>query len=244
MQPIDSERYALIHSIESLGTVDGPGLRFVLFFQGCALHCKYCHNRDTWNMFSGTTMSIDDIVSKVLRYKSFLVPSGGGLTASGGEPLLQVKFLKNLFAKLKSKGISTALDTSGMFDITDDIKKVLEYTDLVLLDVKHIDPEKCKELVGFSNEKELKFARYLSDNNIPVWIRQVLVPGITDAKEDLLKLRDFIHGLNNVQKVEVLPYHDLGRYKWDAAGAKYPLDGVKPASLDDVKRAKEILEIE
>ena len=244
MQQIDSENYALIHSIESLGTVDGPGLRFVLFFQGCALRCKYCHNRDTWDVFAGTTMSVDDIVSRVMRYKSFLVPSGGGVTASGGEPLLQAKFLANLFAKLKSKGISTALDTSGMFDINDDIKKVLEYTDLVLLDIKHIDPDKCKDLVGFTNKKELAFAKYLSDNNIPVWIRQVLVPGITNAEEDLFKLKDFIGTLNNVKKIEVLPYHDLGKYKWDAAGAKYQLEGVSPASIDDVKKAKEILGLE
>ena len=239
MQPIDSENYALIHSIESLGTVDGPGLRFVLFFQGCALRCKYCHNRDTWNMYSGNTMSVDDIVSKVMRYKSFLMPSGGGFTASGGEPLLQVKFLKNLFAALKRRGISTALDTSGMFDINDDIKKVLELTDLVLLDIKHIDSVKCKELVGFSNEKELKFAKYLSDNNIPIWIRQVLVPGITDNEKDLLKLKEFLSTLKTVQKVEVLPYHDLGKYKWEATGAEYPLEGTPPASRDDVRRAKD-----
>lgn len=244
MQPIDTENFARIHSIESLGTVDGPGLRFVLFFQGCLLHCKYCHNRDTWDMFSGATMNVDEIVSKVMRYRNFLVPSGGGVTASGGEPLIQVKFLINLFTKLKENGIHTALDTSGMFDITDDIKKVLELTDLVLLDIKHIDPVKCKELVGFSNDKELAFARYLSDKNIPVWIRQVLVPGYTDSEEDLIKLRDFIKSLDNVQKVEILPYHDLGKYKWEAQGAKYQLEGIKPASLDDVKKAKKILEIE
>lgn len=244
MQAIDAENFARIHSIESLGTVDGPGLRFVLFFQGCPLHCMYCHNRDTWDMFSGATMNVDEIVSKVLRYRNFLVPSGGGLTASGGEPLLQVKFLINLFTKLKENGIHTALDTSGMFDLTNDIKKVLTLTDLVLLDIKHINPIKCKELVGFSNEKEVAFARYLSDNGIPVWIRQVLVPGYTDSEEDLIKLRNFIASLNNVQKVEVLPYHDLGKYKWEAAGAKYTLENVPPASADDVKKAKEILGIE
>ena len=131
-----------------------------------------------------------------------------------------------------------------MFDITSDVKKVLELTDLVLLDIKHIDPIKCKELVGFSNEKELAFAKYLSDNNIPIWIRQVLVPGITDNKEDLIKLKNFITSLKTVQKVEILPYHDLGKYKWEALGAKYGLENVKPATEEDVKIAKEILEIE
>lgn len=243
MENFDKTQYARIHSIESLGTVDGPGLRFVLFFQGCALRCKYCHNRDTWEPNAGTIVSVDEIISKVKRYKNFLLPSGGGVTATGGEPLLQVKFLITLFSKLKEEGISTALDTSGMFELTPDVKKVLEYTDLVLLDIKHIHPEKCKELVGFSNEKELAFAHYLSEQNIPLWIRQVLIPGITDGEEDLIALKNFLHTLTNVKKVELLPYHSLGKYKWESLGLAYDLKDVPDATSDDVARAKKILEL-
>lgn len=243
METFDKTQYAKIHSIESLGTVDGPGLRFVLFFQGCALHCKYCHNRDTWEQEAGTLTSVDEIIAKVKRYKNFLLPSGGGVTATGGEPLLQVKFLITLFSRLKEEGIPTALDTSGMFELTSDIKKVLEFTDLVLLDIKHIHPEKCKDLVGFSNEKELAFARYLSEQNIPIWIRQVIIPGITDDEQDLLSLKDFLHSLKTVKKVELLPYHSLGKYKWESLGLTYPLKDVPSATDSDIERAKKILQI-
>ncbi len=242
-QKFYSTKYAHLHSIESLGTVDGPGLRFVLFFQGCPLRCKYCHNRDTWDPNGGTIVNVDEIVDKVKRYKNFLLPSHGGVTASGGEPLLQVKFLILLFTRLHEIGIHTALDTSGMFALTEDIKKILSLTDLVLLDIKHIDPAKCKKLVGFSNEKELEFARYLSDNGIPIWIRQVLVPGITDDKNDLIKLKEFIATLNSVEKVEILPYHSLGKYKWENLGLNYELSGVPDATSEDVEKAKKILGI-
>ena len=178
------------------------GIRFVILMQGCALKCKYCHNRDTWNRNEGTLITIDEIISKIEKYKEYILPSGGGVTVTGGEPLLQVKFLINLFKELKKRNIPTAIDTSGMFDISDDIKEVLKYTDLVLLDIKHIDSNKSKELVGFSNEKELKFAKYLSDNNIPIWIRQVLVPGYTDDEKDLMKLKKFISSLNTVKKYQ------------------------------------------
>ncbi len=237
---IDLKYYAKVHSIESFGTVDGPGIRFVLFLQGCHLQCKYCHNRDTWNMNGGEYKSLDDIFEKIMKYKNYIYPNGG-VTVTGGEPLLQVKFLIELFEKLKKKNIHTCIDTSGMVALTDDIKKLLSLTDLVLLDIKHIDSEKCKNLVGFNNEKELAFARYLSANNIHMWIRQVLVPGYTDDEQDLLKLKDFIGNLNTVDKVEILPYHDMGRYKWEKLGLKYELDGVRVANDDDVKRAKKIL---
>ena len=237
---IDLKYYAKVHSIESFGTVDGPGIRFVLFLQGCHLQCKYCHNRDTWNMNGGEYKSLDDIFEKIMKYKNYIYPNGG-VTVTGGEPLLQVKFLIELFEKLKKENIHTCIDTSGMVALTDDIKKLLSLTDLVLLDIKHIDSEKCKNLVGFNNERELAFARYLSDNNIHMWIRQVLVPGYTDDEQDLLKLKDFISSLNTVDKVEILPYHDMGRYKWEKLGLKYELDGVRVANDDDVKRAKKIL---
>ena len=239
---VDLKYYAKVHSIESFGTVDGPGIRFVLFLQGCHLQCKYCHNRDTWNMNGGEYKSLDDIFEKIMKYKNYIYPNGG-VTVTGGEPLLQVKFLIELFEKLKKENIHTCIDTSGMVALTDDIKKLLSLTDLVLLDIKHIDSEKFKNLVGFNNEKELAFARYLSDNNIHMWIRQVLVPGYTDDEQDLLKLKDFISSLNTVDKVEILPYHDMGRYKWEKLGLKYELDGVRIANDKDVKKAKKILGI-
>ena len=219
------------------------GIRFVIFMQGCALKCKYCHNRDTWNRNEGTLITIDEIISKIEKYKEYILPSGGGVTVTGGEPLLQVKFLINLFKELKKRNIPTAIDTSGMFDISDDIKEVLKYTDLVLLDIKHIDSNKSKELVGFSNEKELKFAKYLSDNNIPVWIRQVIIPGITDNENDLIKLKEFISSLKNVKKIELMPYHEMGKYKWDKLGQKYELEGVSQATNEDIARVKNILDI-
>lgn len=232
-----------IHSIETFGTVDGPGIRFVIFTQGCALKCKYCHNRDTWDTTIGEHISVSDLVQRIMKYEEYMRLSNGGVTVTGGEPLLQPKFLIALFTELKKLGIHTALDTSGMFPLTDEIKKVLSLTDLVLLDIKHIDDDKCKDLVGFSNKLELEFAKYLSDNNIPIWIRQVIIPGITDDDQDLIKLRDFIKSLKTVQKVELHPYHSLGIYKWEKLGFEYPLKDVRPANDDDIKRAKQILEI-
>lgn len=242
MEKKDLKYFAKVHSIDSFGTVDGPGIRFVLFLQGCNLQCKYCHNRDTWDMNGGTYKSLDEIYEKIIKYKNYIYPNGG-VTVTGGEPLLQVSFLINLFKKLKDHNIHTCIDTSGMVAITNDIKNLLNMTDLVLLDIKHIDNEKCKSLVGVGNSLELNFARYLSDNNISMWIRQVLVPGFTDDKNDLLKLKSFIDSLKTVERVELLPYHDLGAHKWSALGINYELKNVKPASDKDIQRAKEILGI-
>ena len=239
----DLSYYAKVHSIESFGTVDGPGIRFVLFFQGCNLQCKYCHNRDTWDINGGEYKSLDEIVEKIKKYKNYIIPSGGGITVTGGEPLLQVKFLIELFKKVKQEGITTCIDTSGMINITTDIKELLQYTDLVLLDIKHIDDEKCKQLVGASNRKEIEFAKYLSENNIKMWIRQVIVPGYTDDEKDLIKLKEFLKTLKTVEKVQLLPYHDMGKFKWEKLGQKYELENVRQANDDDIKRAKEILEI-
>lgn len=239
----DLRYYAKVHSIESFGTVDGPGIRFVLFLQGCHLQCKYCHNRDTWDINGGEYKSVDEIVEKINRYKNYIIPSGGGITVTGGEPLIQASFVLELFKKLKENGIHTCVDTSGMFALTDGIKEVLKYTDLVLLDIKHIDDEKCKELVGVSNKKELEFARYLSDNNIKMWIRQVLVPGYTDDGQDLLKLKNFLSTLKTVEKIQILPYHNLGKYKWEKLGLEYPLEGVREANQEDIDIAKKILGI-
>ncbi len=167
----------------------------------------------------------------------------GGVTVTGGEPLLQAKFLIELFTKLKQEKIHTCLDTSGMVILTEEIRKLLSLTDLVLLDVKHINDKKCKDLVGFSNQLELKFANYLSQQNIPIWIRQVLIPGITDDEQDLLVLKDFIQSLTTVQKVELLPYHAMGCYKWKQLGLEYPLNDIKEATVEDIKKAKKVLGI-
>lgn len=218
------------------------GIRFVLFLQGCHLQCKYCHNRDTWDLNNGIYKSLDEIYEKILKYKNYICPNGG-VTVTGGEPLLQIHFLIELFKKLKHDNIHTCIDTSGMISLTDDVKEVLNLTDLVLLDIKHIDNDKCKDLVGIGNKLELDFARYLSNNNIPVWIRQVLVPGYTDNEQDLIKLKNFISTLNNVEKIELLPYHDMGKYKWKKLNLEYPLENVPPASDEDIKRAKKILGI-
>lgn len=242
MEDLDLKYYAKIHSIESFGTVDGPGIRFVLFLQGCHLKCKYCHNRDTWDINSGEYKSLDDIFQKIMNYKNYIHPNGG-VTITGGEPLLQVKFLIELFKKLKQENIHTCIDTSGMVTLTDDIKTLLSLTDLVLLDIKHINTNKCKELVGFNNEKELNFAKYLSNNNIHMWIRQVLVPGYTDDQNDLLKLKNFISTLKTVDKVEILPYHDMGKYKWKQLGLNYELENTKSATKEDILRAKKLLGI-
>ncbi len=242
MENKDLRYYAKIHSIESFGTVDGPGIRFVLFLQGCHLECKYCHNRDTWDINGGEYKSLDDIFDKIMRYKNYIYPNGG-VTVTGGEPLLQVKFLIELFTKLKEQKIHTCIDTSGMVTLTEDIKKLLSLTDLVLLDIKHIDDEKCKSLVGKSNVLELNFAKYLSENNISMWIRQVLIPNYTDDEKDLLKLKDFINSLKTVQKVELLPYHDMGKYKWKKLGMSYALEDVRHCTEEDIKKAKKILGI-
>ena len=175
-----------------------------------------------------------------MRYKNYIKPNGG-VTITGGEPLLQVKFLIELFSKLREQKIHTCINTSDMVCLTDDIKKLLSLTDLVLLDIKHIDDEKCKDLVGFSNKLELEFAKYLSDNGIPMWIRQVLVPGYTDDEEDLLKLKEFLSTLKTVEKIELLPYHDLGKFKWENLGLKYPLTDTHTATPEEVEKVKKIL---
>ena len=239
----NKEIKARIHSFESFGAVDGPGIRFVVFFQGCGLRCKYCHNRDTWSTNAGMEYGVDDLIAKISRYKNYFTVSGGGVTLSGGEPLLQQDFLLELLPKLKKAKIHIAIDTSGSFPLTDKIKKIIDLADLFLLDIKCINDDICKDLVGISNKLELEFARYLSSINKDVWIRQVLVPGITDHEEDLLKLKEFLSTLTNVKKVEILAYHDLGRFKWENLGCNYELEDVPNATTEDVTRAKRILDI-
>ena len=194
-------------------------------------------------MNSGVTYTADELISNILRYKSYFDNSGGGVTVSGGEPLLQVQFVTELFKKLKELNIHTALDTSGNFPISKEIKELLNYTDLVLLDIKHINNEKCINLTGVPNTKTLEFAKYLSNNSKDIWIRQVLVPGYTDDKFDLQALKKFIETLSSVKKIEILPYHDLGKFKWKELGQVYALDKVSPPSKEEIDNAKRILGI-
>lgn len=230
-----------VHSFESFSTLDGPGIRYVIFLQGCPLRCKYCHNRDTRDINLGEVYTVDGIVEKVLRYKEYMGDKGG-VTVSGGEPLMQIDFVIELFKELKKYGIHTTLDTSGYINVSK-LKNLLEYTDLVLLDLKQMDNNVHKDLIGVSNEKILKFAKHLSDNNIPMWIRHVLVPGITDDEIHLNKLKEFIQTLKTVEKVEILKYHTMGKEKWDRIGEKYPLEGVPEATEQDKQKAEKILGI-
>ncbi len=235
-----------IHSVFSGGTVDGPGIRFVVFTQGCPLRCKYCHNPDSWLSSDGEVRSVQDLTAEIIKYKSYFGQKGG-VTVSGGEPLLQIDFVIELLKSVKRYGINTAVDTSGYtFKIDDDnvVKKFEEldkYCDLYLLDIKHIDNEKHKNLTGVSNVNTLSFAKWLSNRNSKVWIRHVLVPGYTDFDEDLQNLAEFIKTLNNVEKIEVLPYHTMGVVKYQNMGVEYPLKDVKAPTKDRVLNAKKIL---
>ena len=229
-----------IHSIETFGTVDGPGIRYILFFQGCPLRCKYCHNRDTWDIKSGKEYTVDEIITDALKYTSFMKFSGGGITASGGESTLQPEFLSELFKKAKENDIHTCLDTSGFVDI-ETIDPVLDNTYLVLLDLKHMVEEKSIDLTGVGMNKALKLARHLESRNIPVWIRHVLVPGITDDIDNLEKLGQFVATLKNVERFELLPYHSMGIHKWESLGIDYELKDVPDATKEDVQKASEII---
>ena len=240
-----SETMLRVHSVESFGSVDGPGIRFVIFLKGCAMRCQYCHNPDTWDRAGGNLRSVDDVLSQALRYRSYWGEKGG-ITVSGGEALLQIQPLIELFHKAKDLGINTCLDTSAQpFSRKDGrflaFEALMKYTDLVLLDIKHIDNDAHKRLTGWENENILDCARYLSDIHKPVWIRHVLVPGINDDDESLHRLRSFIDTLSNVERVEVLPYHALGVYKWEQLGIPYKLTDVKPPTEESVLHARKIL---
>ena len=229
-----------VHSIETFGTVDGPGIRYILFFQGCPLRCKYCHNRDTWDTKGGKEYTTDEIINDALKYSTYMKFSGGGITASGGEATLQSEFLTELFAKAKKNNIHTCLDTSGFVNI-ETIDPVLDNTDLVLLDLKHMIDEDAKDLTGVGIEKTLKLAKHLDERNIPVWIRHVLVPGYTDDVANLEAMGKFISTLHNVERFEILPYHSLGVHKWENMGFDYELKNIEDASDKDIQRAKDII---
>ena len=231
-----------IHSIESFGTVDGPGIRLVVFFRGCPMRCLYCHNPDTWDINGGSEYSADEIIEQYKHSQEFY--KGGGITATGGEPLMQIDFLTELFKKAKEQGIHTCLDTSGaVFDPKNTAKfdELIKYTDLVMLDIKHIDEHEHEKLTGRPNAGILSFARYLSRAGVPVWIRHVVVPGITDDPKFLAQLGEFIATLNNVKALDVLPYHTMGEAKYEQLGIEYPLKGVPAETEAEAVKARNII---
>lgn len=231
-----------IHNLESFGTVDGPGIRYVVFFQGCTMRCKYCHNPDSWDRNDGTEMESEEVLENLLRNKSFY--TSGGITASGGEPMLQIDFLTELFQKAKANGIHTALDTSGiLFDPanTEKVDRLMEVTDLVMLDIKHMFDDEHKKLTGHHNHNVFAFAEYLKAMGKPVWIRHVVVPGITFLREQLLALGRYIATLPNMEKLEVLRYHALGKVKYDNMGIDYILKDTPQLTKAEGEEAEAII---
>ena len=231
-----------IHSIETFGTVDGPGIRFVVFMQGCPMRCLYCHNPDTWSNDINKQLTVNEILKEYDGVKEFL--RNGGITVTGGEPLLQIDFIIELFKEAKNNNIHTALDTSGiLFDINNanKIDEMLKYTDLVLLDIKHIDDAEHKKLTGFSNKSILDFAKYLSDKNIPVWIRHVVVPKITNNPLYLSELGKFLKQLKNIKALDVLPYHNMAVKKYENMGIEYKIKDIEPLSKEEAIKARNII---
>lgn len=236
-----------VHSIESFGLVDGPGVRSIAFLQGCNLRCRYCHNPDTWVKTGGTEWEAEALFRKLYRFKPYW-KKNGGITVSGGEALLQMEFVTDLFSIAKEHQVHTALDTSGgPFrtdpDYLESFQKLMDVTDLFILDMKEMDPGKHKALTGQDNQNILELARYLSAHGKSMWIRHVLVPGLTDSRESLEALYDFIRELKSVERVEILPYHTMGVHKWEALGIPYSLKNVLPPTEEEVRRAEEILRI-
>ena len=231
-----------IHSLESCGTVDGPGIRFVVFMQGCPMRCQYCHNPDTWTTDLNQKMSVDEILEKYEGVKEFL--RNGGLTITGGEPLMQIDFVTKLFKVAKEKQIHTALDTSGILfnrNNTEKIDELLKYTDLVMLDIKHINEDEHKKLTGYSNKNILDFAKYLSEKNVPMWVRHVVVPNITYNEKYLIQLGEFLATLKNIKALDVLPYHDMAIPKYENLGIDYPLKGIQPLTKAEALNARNII---
>lgn len=230
-----------IHSTESFGTVDGPGIRFVVFMQGCPMRCLYCHNPDTWDISGGKIVEADEILESYERLKNFL---GGGLTVTGGEPLLQMGFVCELFRKAKARGIHTCLDTSGITfrrERQGEFDELMSVCDLVMLDIKHIDSAEHKKLTGHGNENILNFARYVSESGTELWIRHVVVPGITDRREDWYALGRFLAELPTLKAVDVLPYHDMGKTKYERLGLDYPLEKTPPLDPSVAAEAKKVI---
>lgn len=236
-----------IHSIETFGSVDGPGVRYIVFLKGCNMRCAYCHNPDTWSNDGALKEDAQSVLDKALRYKEYW-KNGGGITVSGGEPLLQLDFLIELFTLCKENNVNTCIDTSGEpFDLNDKefmskFNKLMEVTDLLLVDIKHIDNDSHIKLTGKPNTNILEMIKYLDSINKPIWIRHVLVPTINDDDKSLNDLHSFIDSLHNVKRVEILPYHTLGVPKYEKLGIKYRLEGIDPPSSESIKKANDILE--
>lgn len=240
-----SEIKGRIHSVESFGSADGPGVRYIVFLKGCNMRCQYCHNPDTWAKDGGELMTPEEVLKKALRYKTYWKEKGG-ITVSGGEALLQIDFVTELFRLAKEKGVNTCLDTSGNpFSLEEPFKskfdELMKYTDLFMLDIKHMDDAAHRKLTGQTNQNILEMAAYLSDHGKAMWIRHVLVPGITTEEDELYRLRSFLDTLKTVERVEVLLYHTLGVFKWKELGIPYQLEGVDPPTKEQIDRAKEIL---
>lgn len=235
-----------VHSVESFGSVDGPGIRFLIFLQGCPMRCQFCHNPDSWKTGIGEERTADELLDQAERFRAYW-GDNGGITVSGGEALLQIDFLLELFEKAKQRGIGTCLDTSAQLftrksPFFEKFERLMELTDTVLLDIKHIDDEEHRKLTRHSNANILDCARYLSEIDKPVWIRHVLIPGITDKDEYLVRLCDFLSTLHNIERIEVLPYHTLGVYKYENLGIDYPLKDVQPPAAERVANANDILQ--
>ncbi len=242
---VETKVTGFVHSTESFGSVDGPGVRFIIFMQGCRMRCQFCHNPDTWNIGAGRERSTDELLNEALKYRPYWGQKGG-ITISGGEPLLQLDFLIDIFKKAKALGINTTIDTCGKPFTHEEpffskFNELMKYTDLLLFDIKHIDNEQHKILTTQSNTNILEMATYLSDIGKPVWIRHVLVPERSDYDEYLIRLDKFIKTLKNVDRVEILPYHKLGMYKWQDMGIDYPLKGIDPPTEERVSNAKKLL---
>lgn len=245
MRIIMSDIKGRIHSVESFGSVDGPGVRYIVFLQGCHMRCKYCHNPETWKLEGGELQTPQEVFDKAYRYYNYW-KDNGGITVSGGEALLQIEFVTELFKIAKKEGVHTTLDTSGnpfTFEepFISKFNELMAVTDLFMLDIKHIDDEKHKKLTGWTNKNILDMAKYLSDNNKDMWIRHVLVPKVTDDKEDLQALSDFVKSLKTVKRFEILPYHTLGVFKWHDLGVKYELEDIMPPTKEEIQRADDIL---
>lgn len=241
-QQIRGKQTGRIHSTESFGTVDGPGVRLVIFFQGCPMRCLYCHNPDSWDRKTGTEMSVEDLLEQFERNRPFY--RNGGITASGGEPLVQMDFLTALFEEAKRRGIHTCLDTSGIVyreERNPEFKRLFQATDLVLLDIKHSDEEGHQKLTGWGQSPVLAFAKALEQAQVPVIIRHVVVPGITDREEELRKIGHLIGGFRNLAGLEVLPYHTMGINKYKNLGKKYPLEGIPDMKPEKAREARTII---
>ena len=231
-----------IHSIETMGTLEGPGIRYVVFLQGCPLRCLSCHNPDTWRRDEGREQSVDDLMADLAGYRGFVEASGGGITCTGGEPLVQASFVRELFRRCREQRVHTALDTSGYAELSQTVRELLEVTDLLLLDIKHAPGPEHKELTGVAFDRIRAFAEYADAERIPIWIRHVLVPGYTLDPEVSRRVAAFVAGLTSVERVDLLPYHELGRHKWEALGKRYPLETISPPTPQQVADAHRIFE--